>query len=287
MRAFLRAFGFSLALAGAAAAQTGKHILYRVSGSHGATMYLLGSVHLLTPDAATLPPVVDSAFAHSKVLVLETSLDSIKLRAPELLAKARYTNGATLHSSLSPAAVPKVDSILHLYGLSIAQLDPFKPWFAALAITQIAMQRAQFQADLGIDSQLNDRAHAVGKPVVGLEPVDFQLGIFDALPAADQESMLVHADGPDASIKSLIAIKNAWMAGDATALDSLATRDESASPTLLATLLTDRNRKWIPELVKMLDGKDDVLVVVGAGHLIGKDGVVALLRARGYRVEQL
>jgi hypothetical protein len=264
-----------------------KHILYRVRGPHGATMYLAGSVHLLAADAATLPPELDTAFAHAKTLVLEANLDSLTARAPELAARARLPAGQTLRGTLVPADVPKVDSLLRLYGLTIDQLNGFKPWFVSLVLAQLAAQRAHFQANLGVDEQLNARAKAAGKPVVGLESADFQLGLFDTLSPADQESMLVKSEAPDASVHALLAIEAAWTAGDAAALDSIAVSDTSMSPTVLATLVTDRNRSWIPKLEAMLQGHNDVLVVVGAAHLVGKDGVVALLRARGYTVEQL
>src|SRR5690348_14418259 len=81
-----------------------KHMLYRVRGKTGATVYLLGSVHLLTPEAGKLPPVVDSAFAQAKAIAFETSLDSVQQRAPEMLALARLAPGSTLRSVLSPAA---------------------------------------------------------------------------------------------------------------------------------------------------------------------------------------
>jgi uncharacterized protein len=137
----------ALGLAGApmrvVGAQTPKHTLFRATGPHGATVYLLGSVHLLSAEAGRLPPEVDSALAHAKVLALETNLDSAMTRAPELMARARYANGATLRSSLSPAGAAKLDTILRAYGLTVDQLDGFKPWFVSMAMSRLAMQRAR------------------------------------------------------------------------------------------------------------------------------------------------
>ncbi len=264
-----------------------KHILYRVRGPEGATVYLLGSVHLLSADAATLPAVVDSAFAHARSLTLETSLDSAMVRAPELLARGRFADGRTLRGSLSPAAASKTDSLLHTYGLSLDQVNGFKPWFVSMLMAQVAMQKLNFQSQYGVDMQLNTRAKQTAKPVLGLESVDFQMGLLDGLSPADQERMLVESDGPDVAAKQLGAIRDAWSHGDAVGLDSLINVRLAEAPAVYDAMIGSRNRAWVPKIEAMIRGHDDALVVVGAGHLVGKDGVVAMLRAKGYTIEQM
>ena len=264
-----------------------KHMLFRVRGPNGATLYLLGSVHLLSQDAATLPPEVDSAFDHAKTVSLETSLDSIAMRAQELMMRGRFSNGATLRSTLSPSALPKVDSLLRSYGLTLDQVNGFKPWFVSMLLSQVAMQRMGFQSQYGVDMQLNARAKQAGKPVLGLETPDFQLGLFDGLSVADQEQMLVDGTPPAQAARDLATIRDAWAIGNVGALDSLLNRRLDTAPGLRTALLTNRNRNWIPKLEQMIKGSDDALVVVGAGHLVGKDGVIELLRAKGYTVEQM
>jgi uncharacterized protein YbaP (TraB family) len=281
----------SVALASAVSAQivapAHKHILFRAVGPKGATVYLLGSVHLLTPEAGKLPVEVDSAFAHAKTIVLETSLDTAMLNAQDLLARAQYANGVTLRSSLSSATLARLDSLLPQYGLTVDQLNGFKPWFVAVMVSQLAMQRANFQAEYGVDIQINERARAAGKKVIGLEPVSYQLGLFDSMPAADQEEMLRQTTPPDSAIADLTRIKDAWLAGDAVKLDSIVNRATPGSERLVDELVTQRNQNWIPEIEALVGGSTDALVVVGAAHLVGAQGVIALLRARGYRVEQL
>ena len=264
-----------------------KSMLFPVRAPSGsATVYLLGSVHLL-PEASTLPAVVDSAFAKAGVVAFETSLDSLQMRAPELLARAQYQNGATLRSSLSPAGAAKADSLLKTYGISVDRVNQFKPWFVYLVMTQLVLSKANFKADYGVDMQLNARAKQANKTIVGLEAVDFQLGLFDSISPADQERMLIDSDPPESSVKQLQVIRDAWAAGDAARLDSLINSEASYTPTSLATLVTNRNKSWIPKIEQMLKGKSDALVVVGAAHLVGKEGVVELLKAKGYLVEQM
>ncbi|HEY9225734.1 MAG TPA: TraB/GumN family protein [Gemmatimonadaceae bacterium] len=265
-----------------------KSMLFRVRAPNGgATVYLLGSVHLLSPEAGKLPAVVDSVFARSSMIAFETSIDSVQMRAGELMARAQFANGKTLRTSLSPAGLAKADTLLRSYGASVDQLNGFKPWFVSMALAQLVMRKANFTPEYGVDMQLNARAKSAKKPVMGLEAVDFQLGLFDSIKPEDQETMLTQAESPDATLKQLTVIKDAWMQGNTTQLDSLLNSRMGESAGLFATLVTDRNKNWIPKIEQLLRGKDDVLVVVGAAHLVGKQGVVELLKAKGYSIEQM
>jgi uncharacterized protein len=266
---------------------TEKHMLFRVRGPDGATVFLLGSVHLLSAEAGKLPGAVDSAFAHAKTVAFETSFDSLQLRAMELVMRGRYANGATLRSSLSPAGIARLDTVLQSYGLTVDQVNGFKPWFVSLLLMQTVMQRANFQAQYGVDMQINARAHTDKKAIVGLEPVDTQLGLFDSISPADQEQMVLKSSGPDSSSRVLTKIKDAWMTGDVRALDDLLNQGLEDAPGLFAKLVTDRNAAWIPKIEQMVKSKDDALVVVGAGHLVGKQGLLEMLRAKGYTVDQM
>jgi uncharacterized protein YbaP (TraB family) len=264
-----------------------KHMLFRAHGPTGTTVYLLGSVHLLSPDVAKLPAVVDTAFAHAKLIAFETSIDTLQLRGTEMAAHARFTGGATLRSTLSPRAVAHLDTVLKAYGLTVDQVNAFKPWFVSVLTTQLTMQRMKFEGQYGVDMQLNERAHAAKMPIMGLETVDFQMGLFDTLVPADQEKMILQTALPDSSAREMEQITHAWVKGDVVALDSLLNKSLVASPGMYATLVTNRNRSWMPKIDALLAGKQDALVVVGAAHLVGKQGVVEMLRAQGYKVEQM
>ena len=270
------------------AAQSQKHIFYRVTGPNGAKVYLLGSVHALPADASVMPAVVDDAFACAKAVVFEANLDSIEERSPELIARARLKGGATFMSSLSPEAVAKMQPILASYGLRFDQLAQFKPWFVTLALQQAVAQQAAYYSHLGFDAQLNKRAKLQNKPRLSLESVDYQFGLFDALTPQQQEAQLLATKRPIDAYRELETIKGLWMSGNAEGLDSLTHAGETAATAELANaLLTTRNANWLPKIEKWVHGRDDVLVVVGAAHVVGKDGLVAQLRAKGYRVDQL
>ena len=264
-----------------------RQMLFRVTGPKGGTVYLLGSVHLLSPEAGKLPRIVDSVFNRSKTVAFETRIDSLQMRAFELFAKASYPKGKTLHSEFSPSGVARLDTLLTAYGIPAEQVDGYKPWFVSLLFTQLVMKRANFSTQYGVDAQLNARAHETGKRLVGLEPVDAQLGLFDNISPADQERMVLQSVGPDSSAHMLMEIKDAWQTGDAAALDRLLNKGLKDSPSLFAALVTNRNTSWMPKIEALLQDEDDALVVVGAAHLVGRQGVVEMLRAKGYTVQQM
>jgi uncharacterized protein YbaP (TraB family) len=99
--------------------------------------------------------------------------------------------------------------------------------------------------------------------------------------------MLKELVAPDSAARQLKAIRDAWSSGNTGALDSLLNSSMKDSPGVFAAMITNRNRSWIPKLESLIRGKEDALVIVGAGHLVGKDGVVELLRAKGYTLEQM
>ena len=135
-------------------------MLFRVRGSDRRDASISSARSTCSPEAGKLPADVDSAFAHAKTIAFETSLDSLQMRAAELMTRAPVQRGATLRSSLSPAGLAKADSVLKLYGLTVDQVNRFKPWFVSMLMTQIVMQHAKFEAQYGVDMQLNARAQA-------------------------------------------------------------------------------------------------------------------------------
>lgn len=291
MSLFRRLLAVTLALgAGTSAfAQSAgtKHMLFEIHGPH-ATVYLLGSVHLLTPTTGVLPAVVDTAFAHASRVVFETNMDTLQARGMELMTRGRLPQGKTLRDVVDAKTYARLDSVLPRYGLTTAQVGHMKPWMLSLVLSQITMMRAGFQPQLGVDMQLANRARAAAKPTGGLESADFQLGLFDTISPADQIALLDESlVSPDSAIANITSLRDAWLRADMHAIDSITTEDIGDHPALLATMVTDRTRNWVPALEQMLHGSSDVLVVVGAGHLVGEKGLVALLKARGYTIRQL
>jgi len=149
------------------------------------------------------------------------------------------------------------------------------------------VQQAGFEASLGLDKYFFDKAVTAGKELIVLETAESQIDRFDTMPEALQEQMLrgTLAD-LDAQNRDLKAIVSAWQRGDIGALEKTLLAGFAESPAAYASLLVERNRNWMPQIEACLTRTTPCLVVVGAAHLVGPDGLIALLRAKGYRVEQ-
>ena len=289
--AALVAAGSLAGVQGASAQQQSRSILYRVEGAGGATVYLLGSIHLLSADAYPLPRPVQDAYADAERVVFEASMDSLRARQGEMAARGLLQGGKTLRGELPDdlyAQVQKAAPALAPLGVGMPSVDRMEPWLVALLFQSAESIKVGLVPEHGVDMHFTARAREDGKPVGSLESVDFQMELFDGLTAAEQVSYLRQSleDLPNATelMRQMVA---AWRAGDADAIDLLMNESRERAPEMYARLLTDRNAAWVPQIEAMLRGRDDVLVVVGAGHLVGGDSVVAMLRRRGYTVDQL
>lgn len=264
------------------------HILWEVKGRHN-TVYLLGSVHMLRPGDASIPAEALRAYAASKTLVMELDLnavgseDSIGAGAAMAILPAGQTLSSALGSDLYAKFKARADSV----GLDLELVDRFQPWFAALMLEQFELSKAGFDAASGIDMQFAQRAQNDGKAIIGLETMDEQLNIFANLSAGQQRDYVRSTlDENDANLTETNQVVHAWQEGDTAKLEQLLRADSRDSPELYRKLTIDRNRKWLPRITQMLNEDDNYLIIVGALHLIGHDGVIDLLQRGGYAAIQ-
>jgi uncharacterized protein YbaP (TraB family) len=173
-------------------------------------------------------------------------------------------------------------------GLPIEALKQFKPWMIALTLEAMEWQKAGFDQDLGLDKHFYDQAQADGKPVQGLETTEYQISRFDEMPLDLQDHLLAETlksiDTEQASMSRLI---EAWRTGDSQGVERIVLKDLQQEPQLYQRLLVDRNKNWMPKLEALFARDGHAMVVVGAAHLVGPDGLLATFRAKKYRVEQL
>ena len=267
-------------------------LLWKVSDADN-TVYLLGSFHLLKRDDYPLSEDVDTAFAAADKLVFEVPPSEMQdpATAQKALAHAGYGDARTLSKVLPPGVRDKFNVLLLQRGGSIAQYDPFEPWFVNLTLVIGLSQSMGFRAEDGLDQYLMQRAASANKPTSGLESIELQLQTLDSTPMKEQiASLQEFVDDPEKMPGMLDELLRAWRQGDVVKLDAL-TRGQmlANTPETYRLLNVARNDAWLPKIRKLLDGSssDDALVVVGAMHLIGKDGVVEKLRGKGYRVERV
>ena len=263
-----------------------KSFLWKVQA--GATvLYLAGSIHALSADAYPLSPAFERAFAASDTLVEEIDLAEVGTAAPMLIARGMYLNGGRFESSVSKETATLVAERVKTSGLPVEIIQTMKPWMVMLTLTALEAQRAGFDANLGLDKHFFDRTKAAGRPVVGLETAESQVDRLDSMSERLQEQLLRSTlDELDTQRDSLTSIVSAWRRGDAATLEKDLLGSFADYPAAYTSLIVERNQNWMPQIEACFARPRPCLVVVGAAHLVGPDGLLTLLRRKGYGVEQ-
>jgi uncharacterized protein len=282
-----------LLLLGSCAATTrvgeSKAALWKVQGDHN-TVYLLGTIHVLSKQAYPLKPALERAFDDANQVVFEIDLSRFTQKSfkEEFSQTACYPSGQSLSNKLTPQTIELLNNLLPLNNLSLKKVERLKPWFLAEALSSRTLEMAGFSDRLGIDLYFYRKAKAVGKPVLGLETLRDQAEIFDRFNDEQNEQYLLSTlSGLPSYAKMIRQLVGAWKDGDVQLLDRLLNQDKLADPATQDVLFARRNSKWVPEIERFAHGDVNYLVIVGTGHLAGDDGVVAQLRRAGYSVQQL
>jgi uncharacterized protein YbaP (TraB family) len=274
--------------AGMPAAAAAKDCMWQVR-SKAATVYLLGSVHYLTPDAYPLSRTIEDAFEKSDVLAVEANVNNPdQLFYAKFLESAFYPEGDSLRKHLSADTYALVRKEFGAFGLPESLIERERSWFLALTLTSLQLLKSGFDPGLGVDVHFLSRAGK--KKIVELESLEYQTALLSGFSDDEQESFLRY------TIKDLQTMEKesgrlvkAWKSGDADGLASILREGmskETGMSSVWDKLLYERNKKMTLRIEKFLRANDTVFVVVGAGHLVGPRGIVEILRAKGYTVDQ-
>jgi uncharacterized protein YbaP (TraB family) len=272
-----------------AAAAQAKSFAWKVTGKSG-IVYLVGSVHLLSNDFYPLQPALDAAYKDSDLLVEE--VDMAELTDPSaqlaLLGKAMLPSATPLDKVISAETYAMLTKRAEALGLPLEPFKMLKPWMVALTLVQMEWQQAGFDPQLGLDMHFYNQAKADGKATQGLETAEYQISRLDGLTPQQQERMLAESlkelDDEKANMKKLV---EAWRTGDSATIEKIVLADLKTEPALYQRLLVERNHNWMPKIEALFARPKHALIVVGAAHLVGPDGLLAALKAKGYTVEQL
>lgn len=285
MRLWLLALGLLL---GSLTAHAGATV-WAVRGGQN-TVYLAGSVHALRPGDTALPAAFERAYAEAEALVMEVDLDDLDEAAAQrwLLENGTFRDGTTLRMALGEERYGQLAAEAVRLELPIEGLQMFEPWAVALTVIQLELQQLGLDPLIGVERQLQRRAAGDRKEITGLETLEEQLGVLDALSYEEQarflELALSEAESMPQELEKLIA---AWRRGDTDALEKLLLAEYEQFPVLHRRLITERNRRWIPQIRELLAQRQDYLVVVGAMHLVGDTGVLRLLERAGFDPQPL
>ena len=282
------AFLFLLAFAQAILAEE-KSLLWK-SNPVQMAVYVLGSIHFLKKQNYPLKKDIEDAFAQSRKVVLEINLDALDPQTTDKITLQRALNakGVTLEQNVSPETFALAEKRARDIGVDIRALNPFKTWSVALTLSTVKMRQLGFDPAFGVDRYLAQRAKDAGKSIAGLETLEDQIGIFDHLSRSEQESMLRQTVEEMNTLETSIdRIVEAWLKGDSSLLEQSLLAGMREYPQLYSKLILERNQRWLPQIEAMIKQGDNALIVVGAAHLVGKDGLIQWLKQRGYLVEQM
>lgn len=289
-RIILAAVVAAVLASGVAAAQDGKkHFLWKVEGPGASVAYLLGSLHVLTPEFYPLSAEINKAFAASKTLVEEVDFDEMNDPAQMInaLGKAMLTDGRTLEQIVAPSTFAEVSKRAEKTGLPMMAIMRMKPWLVAITLMAPTLQAAGFKAELGVDKHFFDRAKEGGLKRQSLETLAYQIDRFDELSPKLQEEMLISGMKElDTQVGNVAEMAQQWAAGDVKSLETSLLTSFEGSRELYDRLLVERNRNWVPHVETCLQQNAGCFVVVGAAHLVGPDGLPTLLAKKGYKVTQ-
>ena len=275
------------------ARETGRLFFWKVESPTGAggNAHLLGSVHFGRPDFR-FDPAIQEAFEGSDALVMELDPEDVTAERMSALLQemGRLPEGETLSDVISPETYDALADALQRSGYSIVGLDPFKPWVAIISLSSLAVQSGGLSKEEGVEAQFIERAGA-SMETIGLETPEEQMALFDGMPLELQEEILrgLVSEG-DALRDATDAIVEAWLRGDTERLAELAligSDDDEGARAFHETMYLERNRNMARGIAALIDQGGEWFVVIGAAHMVGDEGIPALLAERGYLVRQI
>ena len=279
----------ALALFVCARAAEAKTFAWKATKGSG-VVYLVGSIHVLTSDFYPLNPALEAAFKDSDLVVEEVDMAEMLDPSAQLrvLSRGMLPGDQSLDKLISPATMALVKKVTGDLGPAGQPLMRFKPWMLAIALQGLELQKAGYNPELGLDKHFYDQAKASGKAVQGLDTADYQISVFDGMTMEQQERLLAQTlKELETELASVGKLAEAWKTGDAPTVERIVQSELKAEPQMYQRLLVDRNKAWLPKIEALFSRPGRALVVVGAAHLVGPDGVVAMLKAKGYTVEQM
>jgi len=255
-----------------------------------ATVYLAGSFHMLRASDYPLPAEFFRAYNDSRKIIFEVPPGETE--SPEymerFLSLAIYNDGTTLKEHITTAAYAKAESFCKERNYPLEQYQFFKPTFLVMTLTVSEMNKIGADPQKGIDNFFKDKAVQDGKATGSLETVDQQISLLTSMDEGLGSDQILESIEELKQIEVMLGeLLAVWRKGDEAKMEELYIKDLKLYPKLYQTLIVDRNNKWVRNIEVYLNGSGNTMVVVGAAHLVGADGLVNLLRKRGYKVIKL
>lgn len=253
------------------------------------TVYVFGTVHMLKPGTAWGSDKVDAAFDRATDVWFEIANPDDQSALVPLFQQYAMSPDHPLSSWLTPGEKAMVDGAVQAVGMDPAQIDPARPWFAALMIATGPLKAAGFLPEEGVEMNLRARALAAGKTIHGFETIDQQIGGLARMSDDGQMVYLRHyLKTWNTAADELEHAVAGWTVGDAAAMTAFAhANGRGISEEAHQIFLARRNADWAGQIETLMQGSGVAFIAVGAAHLHGDDNVLDMMRARGISVRKL
>lgn len=258
----------------------------------GSRVYLLGSVHLMKEDMYPLPEPITAAFNESDVVVFEIDLTEMDAKEIASLMEQQgiYTPPATISDDLAPETLELLTDYLEEEGIRLDQVSQMKPWMLSLYISIMDLKQLGFKTELGLDQHLNQKAMDLNKETDGLESAAQQISFLSGDQIEIQDlSLRAYLSERHQVQEETGQMISAWNDGDADELYDLAIDQIMDYPELqnqMDRLILERNLNMVQKIRGYLDSQRKYLVVAGALHMGGPEGIIQLL-SEDFTVEQI
>lgn len=281
-----------LALVGAAHAQPAQiNPALFVARDADSTMYLFGTVHVRRAGAPWGDAEAQAALAEADEVWTEIPIspEADAQIAPLTLRLGAAPPGRPLSSWLTAEEHQRLKQLCARLGVPAETLEGMRPWLAGMMLSMLPMLQAGYDPEAGVDRAIDAAADAAGKTMRSFETAEQQLRMIAGLDDDLQHAMLIEAiDEADEGAALLDQLSAAWERGDLYLLEAAVITELRAEyPALYDVMFTRRNNAWMEVLMREMDGAGVDFVAVGAGHLLGEDGLIAQLRGRGVSVERV
>ncbi|MCC6208270.1 MAG: TraB/GumN family protein [Gammaproteobacteria bacterium] len=271
---------------------SGKHIFWEAKSPASGKIYLLGSLHFGAPWIYPLPAVIGDALATADALVVEADLSRTPPAdlAARLQAAGTYADGPGLKGALEPTEWEALSNVSRTFGLPVALVERQKPWLASLTLTSAVLQELGYSAAYGVDMHVMHEA-APRIPIVELESAAYQFDLLSGMEPKDQVAMLMQTlHEIDDAGRHFGDMLDVWLNGNVEKLDRVmfeAFDRMVRGDVIYRRLILERNDRMTDAIARLAREHRVIFVVVGAGHLVGENGIVERLKSAGYYVEQL
>ena len=266
-----------------------KSLIWEIKGKGlNQASFLYGTIHMIGKKDFFLTDGTQKSFDRSKQVAFEIDMEEMSdiMSLLPLLMQSFMKNDTTLQDLFSKEDYALVKAHFDEVGLPMMFLNRIKPMFlSAMDPKSMTGDAGEKEDIVSYEMEFLEMAQKQKKPVEGLETAAFQMSMFDSIPYRAQAQMLLESikSGADASDSQFDQLVELYKKQDIQAMQDMMGEDDTTN-NYNDLLLVNRNRKWIPVMEKMMQDKA-TFFAVGAGHLGGGQGVIALLRAAGYTVE--